>query len=87
MKLRNVLIAGVVMLTGLAAMAHDAPKFEVTVDYSYARYNASHAYTSSYSLNGGGGAFDFNFTKYIGIKMDLQGYGSNTQRFTAARRE
>ena len=26
----------------------------------------------------------YNFTKYLGIKMDLQGYGSNTQTFTAA---
>jgi hypothetical protein len=84
MKLRNVLIAGAVMLTGLApAIAQDAPKFEATVDYSYARYNASHVYASSYSLNGGGGAFDFNFTKYLGIKGDFQGYGSNTQKFTA----
>jgi hypothetical protein len=83
MKLRSVLIAGVVMLTGLAAMAQDAPKFEAAVDYSYARYGASHQFAGSYSLNGGGGALDFNFTKYLGIKMDLQGYGSNTQRFTA----
>jgi hypothetical protein len=83
MKLRNVLIAGVVMLTGLAAMADDAPKFEVTADYSYARYNASHNFAGSYSLNGGGGELDYNFTKYLGIKGDFQGYGSNTQRFTA----
>jgi hypothetical protein len=83
MKLRSVLIVGVVMLTGLAAMAQDAPKFEAAVDYSYARYGASHQFAGSYSLNGGGGALDFNFTKYLGIKMDLQGYGSNTQRFTA----
>jgi Outer membrane protein beta-barrel domain len=84
MKLSGVLLVAVVMLLGLAAMAQDAPKFEATVDYSYARYNASHAYTSSYSLNGGGGAIDFNFTKFLGVKMDLQGYGSNTQNFHAA---
>src|SRR5580704_3974960 len=83
MKLRSVLIAGVVMLTGLAAMAQDAPKFEAAIDYSYARYTASHNFASSYSLNGGGGELDYNFTKYLGIKGDFQGYGSNTQRFTA----
>jgi hypothetical protein len=80
MKLRSVLIAGVVMLTGLAAMAQDAPKFEATADYSYARYGASHNFAGSYSLNGGGGAFDFNFTKYLGIKMDLQGHGKQDKR-------
>jgi len=84
MKITKALLLGVVLLFGLAALAQGAPKFEVTVDYSYARYNASHAYTSSYSLNGAGGAIDFNFTKYLGIKMDLQGYGSNTQNFHAA---
>jgi hypothetical protein len=83
MKLRSVLIAGVAMLTGLAAMAQDAPKFEAAIDYSYARYTASHNFASSYSLNGGGGELDYNFTKYLGIKGDFQGYGSNTQRFTA----
>ena len=83
MKLRSVLMAGVVMLTGLAAMAQGAPKFEAAIDYSYARYGASHNFAGSYSLNGGGGELDYNFTKYLGIKGDFQGYGSNTQRFTA----
>jgi Outer membrane protein beta-barrel domain len=84
MKVRNVLLLmGIGMLLGLVAMAQDTPKFEVAVDYSYARYNATHNYASSYSLNGGGGGVDFNFTKYLGIKMDLQGYGSNTQTFHA----
>jgi hypothetical protein len=83
MKLRNVLLVGTVMLLGLAALAQDSSKFEVAVDYSYARYNASHVYASSYSLNGGGGSVDYNFTKYLGIKGDFQGYGSNTQTFTA----
>jgi hypothetical protein len=55
---------------------------EVAVDYSYARYNPSHVYVpSSYSLNGGGGSFLFNFAKYVGIKADFQGYGSNQQNF------
>ena len=83
MKLRNVLITGVVMLLGLAAVAQDAPKFEAALDYTYARYSPSHNYIpNSYSLNGGGGAFDFNFTKYLGFKGDFQGYGSNTQHFS-----
>jgi len=78
------IVFGAVLLFGLSALAQDFPKIEVAVDYSYACYAASHAYTSSYSLNGAGGSVDFNFTPHLGIKMDLQGYGSNTQRFTAA---
>ncbi len=83
MKVGKVLLIGIVMLSGLFAMAQETSKFEVAVDYSYARYNATHNYAKSYSLNGAGGSVDYNFTKYLGIKMDLQGYGSNTQTFTA----
>ncbi|MGB6675445.1 MAG: hypothetical protein WBE44_02015, partial [Terriglobales bacterium] len=34
-------------------------------------------------LNGGGGSFDFNFDKYLGLKAEFEGYGSNTQNFIA----
>lgn len=82
MKFRNVLLAGLIMLLGLTAMAQDYPKIEVAVDYSYARYNPSHAYTKNgHSLNGAGGSVTFNFNKYMGIKAELTGYGSNTQNF------
>jgi hypothetical protein len=84
MKPRNVLFVVAVLLLGPAAFAQDYPKFELGVDYTYARYNPSHAYVKNgYSLNGAGGSIDFNFSKYVGIKMDLQGYGSNTKTFTA----
>ena len=84
MKSRLIVFIGVVMLLGLAAFAQDYSKFEVAVDYSYARYSPSHAYVkNSYSLNGGGGSVDYNFTKYIGIKAEFEGYGSNTQFFSA----
>jgi hypothetical protein len=72
-----------VTLFGLTAVAQDAPKFEAALDYTYARYSPSHKYISnSYSLNGAGGSFDFNFNKYLGFKADFQGYGSNTQHFS-----
>jgi opacity protein-like surface antigen len=61
----------------------DVPKFEIALDYTYARFIPSHDYIpNSYSLNGGGAAFDFNFTKYLGVKADFQGYGSNTQAYS-----
>ena len=64
MKFRNVLLAGLVMLLGLTAMAQDYHKIEAAVDYSYARYNPSHAYTKNgHSLNGAGGSVTFNFNK------------------------
>ena len=85
MRVRIVLLSFVFMLLGLAAFAQDEfPKFEVSADYSYARFSPSHIYIkNSYSLNGGGGSFDFNFDKYLGLKAEFEGYGSNTQNFSA----
>jgi hypothetical protein len=52
MRLRIVLLSFVSMLLGLAAFAQDEfPKFEVSADYSYARFSPSHIYIkNSYSL-------------------------------------
>jgi hypothetical protein len=80
---RNVFLLAVILAFGAAAFAEDFPKVEVAVDYSYARFSPSHAYISdSFSLNGGGGSVDYNLTKYIGLKGDFEGYGSNTKRFS-----
>lgn len=81
--IRKAMLLGVVLLLGLTALAQDHPKFEAGLDYSYARYSPSHKFIpNSYSLNGGGGSFDYNFTKYLGFKADFQGYASNTQNFS-----
>ena len=52
MRVRIVLLSCVFMLLGLAAFAqNEFPKFEVAVDYSYARFSPSHIYIkNSYSL-------------------------------------
>ena len=75
---RSILIGASVVLLGLAAWAQEFPRTEVAVDYSYARFNPTHYGLNGHSLNGGGGGLTINFNEYLGIKMDLQGYGSNT---------
>jgi Outer membrane protein beta-barrel domain len=76
MKLAKLSAFCAVVLVGLAAWSQDFPRAEVAADYSYARFYPVQA--RSLSLNGGGGALVYNLTRYFGIKMDLQGYGSNT---------
>jgi hypothetical protein len=76
MKLIKVSAFCAVILMGLAAWAQDFPRVEVAADYSYARFYP--VKSESLSLNGGGGALVVNLKSYLGIKMDLQGYGSNT---------
>lgn len=75
---RAILLGAGVILLGLAAWAQEFPRAEVAADYSYARFNPTHNGLNGHSLNGGGGGLDVNLNEYLGIKMDLQGYGSNT---------
>ena len=91
MKLRTALIfAADVMLFGLSAWSQEHPKWEVSVDYSYAHYQAidfeskNYFFGQWYGLEGGGGAFVFNLRhRYaVGFKAEFQGYGSSTRTIT-----
>jgi hypothetical protein len=84
MKVRKVLIFGAILLLGLTAWAQEFPRAELGVDYSYARYSPSSSYSKGHSLNGGGGSATININEYLGIQMDLQGYGSNLTSFNIA---
>jgi hypothetical protein len=81
--IRLVVFVNIVLL-GLAALAQEFPRAEIGLDYSYARFAPSAPYSKGHSLNGGGGSATFNITHYLGIKMDLQGYGSNETSFNIA---
>jgi hypothetical protein len=81
-KVRAALLGGAVLLLGLSAWAQEFPRAELAIDYSFARYAPSASYTQGHSLNGGGGAIKLNINHYLGILMDLQGYGSNKNHFT-----
>ena len=83
MRITKLFVFSVVLLAGLAAWSQDFPRAEVAADYSYARFYPVSRGTQSLSLNGGGGALVVNVTHDIGIKMDLQGYGSNTFTWTS----
>jgi hypothetical protein len=84
MKIRTVMLVGVALLMGRTAFAQEYSKWEVPVDYSYARGNPANV-GKPFSLNGAGGGVVFNFNQFFGIKADLQGYGSTTSTFTNLR--
>jgi hypothetical protein len=63
---------------GGTAFAQEYAKWEESVDYTFARGNPANV-GKPFSLNGGGGALVYNFNGFIGIKIDLQGYGSTTR--------
>jgi hypothetical protein len=72
------------LLLGTTAWAQEFPRNEVAANYSLAYYvpSTGFAKVSNQFLNGGGGAYVFNFNPYLGFKADLQGYGSFTGVFT-----
>jgi len=80
MKVRLISVFVAALLFGGAVMAQDDHKVEVTGDYSYFRFNPGLSkYFNSHSLNGGGGDVTYFLTSMIGVKADLQGYGSYTE--------
>jgi hypothetical protein len=81
MKLTCWLLLLITVLLGATTWAQEWPKVEVGADYSYLRFAPSGPYTKGHSLNGGGGSLGYNWNEYLGIKLDLQGYTSNTTGF------
>ena len=77
------LILAVLAMFSIAAVAQEYPKFEASVDYSLLNVHPGLSNFSSFTANGGGGSFVYNFMPWIGIKADFMGYtaghGFNTQ--------
>jgi hypothetical protein len=81
MRIRNIALVGIALLCGTAAFAQEPGKAEVAVNYSYIRGHANKAVVRPFNLNGAGGSVVYFFNDWIGIKGDLQGYGSTTQYY------
>jgi hypothetical protein len=79
---KSLFAVGATLLVSIFGAEQEYPKAEISLDYSYMHYAPSQAYTQNKSLNGGGGAFVYNLANHFGIKADLQGYNSFTDRFT-----
>jgi opacity protein-like surface antigen len=84
-------LMGIALVLSASCFAQDTPKIEAGIDYSYALWNPSNFpsgttasgehFGNGQSLNGGGGSLVFNFSTVIGIKADVQDYGSFTTTF------
>src|SRR6516165_10312355 len=70
-SVRAVQFAIGVLILSVAAWAQEYPRVEIGGDYSYVRFEPVASGTNGLSLNGGGGTFDVNINRYLGIKMDL----------------
>jgi hypothetical protein len=70
-------LAGLLMGVAGSAMAQEE-KWDIFADYSYFRFNPTITGVNTRSFNGGGGGFQWNIVKWLGIKGDFQGYGSTS---------
>ena len=69
----NLTLVSIALMSMSAAFAQKA---EVYGDYSYMQFNPTINGVQSRAYNGGGGGFQYNMGKFLGIKGDFQGYGS-----------
>jgi hypothetical protein len=79
MKHKWMLLTGLVLAMAVPAVAQsEAPKVEITGQYSYLRFNPTLPAINNRSFNGGGPSFSFFLRPSFGIKADLLFYGSTT---------
>src|SRR5437660_12870939 len=82
MRVRSLLVLGIVLLFGSAAFAQDYAKVEIPLDYSYKRFNPENSHIiSGLSLNGGGGGLAVYINHWLGIQVDFMGYGRFNRTF------
>lgn len=79
LRSKNLLVlAALVFVFTVTAIAQEVPKVELTGGYSYMNFHPSIPQITSQNFNGGGGAFVYNVTPWIGIKADFMGYAVGT---------
>src|SRR5207253_1970356 len=61
------------LVTGVAAIAQDAPKADLFLGYSFLRANSARN-IPAFTNNGGVGTFAFNFNPYIALEAEFGGY-------------
>src|SRR5260370_36603888 len=78
MKSKWMLLGSLACALAIPAVAQDAPKVEVTGEYSYFRFNPSLPRLQNRNFNGGGFDASFFLRPALGIKADLMFYGGTT---------
>lgn len=59
-------------------MGQEFPTVEVAAGYSFVNVHPNLSPITSFNVNGGGGAFVYNLTPWIGIKADFFGYDAGS---------
>jgi Outer membrane protein beta-barrel domain len=78
MKIRHYLFVLVALLSAHTAFAQDYSRVDMSLDYSYFRFNPEISQLHSRSLNGGGLSFQYNINDTLGIKAEFMGYSATS---------
>src|SRR5258708_13383780 len=74
-KMKKLLLLVIALLVGGTAYAQENPRWELSADYSFARWNPSQGTVFNlHSLNGGGGSLVYTLTGFLAIMPLLQRY-------------
>jgi hypothetical protein len=76
--MKKLLLLALAIFFGAAAVAQDAPRVQVAVDYSYLR-TPQDSFVPGSSFNGGAASVAYFFSKHIGLKAEFADYGSYGQ--------
>jgi peptidoglycan-associated lipoprotein len=68
------IVLALFVVSSIAAMAQEYPKFETSISYSFVNVHPDIPQFTSFNVNGGGGSFVYNFSQWIGVKADFNGY-------------
>jgi hypothetical protein len=79
--MKRLLLLALATFFGAAAFAQDAPKLQVSVDYSYL-HTPQGSFVPGSSFNGGAVSAAYFFFKHIGLKAEFADYGSYGQIVT-----
>lgn len=78
MKLRVVVsLVGLALLSGAAVQAQERQTVDVSVAYSYVRYNPATAGIKAFSMNGGNASVAYNFNNWLSGVADIGGYSKH----------
>jgi hypothetical protein len=67
---KSIALIGLILPFALVASAQDYPRMETFLGYTYVRANSA-TNVPSFSANGAGGQFGYNFNKYISVVADI----------------
>lgn len=75
MKLKVLMVLfGLAFFCGAAVQTQEAQNFEVSVAYSYVRYNPATFGFKDFSMNGGSASVAYNFKNWLAGVADFGGY-------------